>query len=138
MSSLNAALQVSDPSELPGSSQRALVRWYTGSSHNVTKADLRKAWAALQWVSTVGAIDYLPKEDRTQRILAGSAMLGLDASELVRLIVRSRDLDMGPDSAAPRLIVALEGLDSSGKTTQGSLLLNTLASRSPVALVSFP
>ncbi len=138
-SGLEGTLQGTDPRDLPSSAQRALLDWYSGTSHTVGRAELQRAWAALQWVSGLGSsIDDLPREVRNHRIHAGSNMLGIDTTELVRLVVTSRDLDFGSSETTPNLIVAFEGLDSSGKTTQASMLLKNLGPRLPAAILSFP
>ncbi|MCP5024900.1 MAG: hypothetical protein GY929_01325 [Actinomycetia bacterium] len=126
--------------ELSVAARRALGSWISQCSSDTDDLDLSEALRILRWAVHSGAIDYLPPEVRDSRLQRASAEFGVSRSDLVQLLITSADLDNLPESARPRpLFIAVEGVDSSGKTTQVSLLGESLErSGYSVKTVAFP
>jgi len=139
MNNVRDLLLASDPAELSKRSQRAILQWFGGDKSAANHNDLHLAWTLLRWASTVGAIDYLPREIRTERIISAANLFGLSPSHVVELITSVQNFDFAGAAEDTQLIIALEGLDSSGKTTQAAILGQALRDRGVAStIVSFP
>lgn len=131
MPTLEHVLDAADPSDLPLRTQVLLRRWYGREPGGDAADQVRDAVRALRWTRNVGELDFLPREVRAERITRGSNALSIEPDRLVHLMVTADGLIRELDSVGSRteLIVAFEGLDSSGKTTQIEMLRSRLVSQ---------
>lgn len=129
------------PDDLSVDATLALLRWrfsYVGAATSVER--VAEALAALRLISRIGDIDYLPPDQRRQRLQETGNELGLDQARLVDLIIELDTLlnDPVPERPVP-FVVSFEGLDSSGKTTQAQMLERSLRDLDrSVESVAFP
>lgn len=120
---------------------RVLMKWYDGNSYDTSPERVASALALFRWVRSVGALEYLPPDMRRARIQEGAERFGIPLEKVVDLVVSADELlyDSISVASTTKAIIAIEGIDGSGKTTQTKLLMGECESRGfSVAVESFP
>ena len=123
-------------SDLSPDSRARLLKWYSGNPFDTRLESTNKALSILEWCQESSDIFQYPAPSRRSIMKAAAEKLEISVHRLTDLMVSSSTF-LG-SSEATRLI-AFEGIDDSGNTTQLGLLQHFLLSqRANVTVSSYP
>ncbi|EKS8354322.1 thymidylate kinase [Bacillus cereus] len=123
--------------DLPEKLINKLLKWYDGNPYNKSDKRIKEAFHILLWCYDKSDLDYLPREMREKRFEAAAQALNISYEKLVKLF-SSHTKVLFPAQKETK-IIAVEGIDGSGKTVQMSLLEEQLKAKDKQTIIkSFP